>query len=130
MVFINDRTQYVHKNLTLNLVFSSKYKNNVGLWLKKLWIYICNGKWQIWHQILIELGIQVRCHQISHFAIRPNARLITNFGNFVFGFFHYFGCVIFFTLNFRFACLALLSKKVNKLLCNILVTTTTTQRSN
>ena len=33
-----------------------------------------------------------------------------------------FGRMIFFTLIFRFACLALLSKKVNKLLHNILVT--------
>ena len=40
-----------------------------------------------------------------------NARLITNFGDFIFYFFRYFGCVIFFTLNFRFACLALLNKK-------------------
>ena len=32
--------------------------------------------------------------------------------------------MIFFTLNFGFACLALLSKKVNKLLCNILLNTT------
>ena len=36
--------------------------------------------------------------------------------------FRRFCLVIFFTLNFPFACLALLSKKVNKLLCNILVT--------
>jgi len=34
---------------------------------------------------------------------------------------HHFGCVIFFALKFRFACLALLSKKVNKLLGNISV---------
>ena len=47
------------------------------------------------------------------------APLTTNFGNLFFGFFCHFGCVIFFTLNFRFACLALLSKKVNKLLRNI-----------
>ena len=38
-------------------------------------------------------------------------RLIINFGNFVFDFFHHFGCMIFFTLNFCFACIALLSKK-------------------
>ena len=38
-----------------------------------------------------------------------------------FCFIHHFGCVIFFTLNFRFVCLALLSKK-NILLRNILVT--------
>ena len=37
-------------------------------------------------------------------------------------FFRHFFCMIFFTLNFCFACLLLLSKKVNKLLCNILVT--------
>ena len=50
-----------------------------------------------------------------------SARLITNFGNFCFGFFVIL-VAYFFTLNFRFACLALLSKEVNKLLHNILVT--------
>ena len=30
-----------------------------------------------------------------------NARLITNFGDFIFDFFRHFGCEIFFTLNFR-----------------------------
>ena len=51
----------------------------------------------------------------SRNCVTFNARLITNFGNFVFGFFVILVCVIFFTLNFCSACLALLNKKVNKL---------------
>jgi hypothetical protein len=57
--------------------------------------------------------------QEANFALeRTSARLITNFGNFVFGFFVILVALIFFTLNFCFSCLSLLSKKVNKL-CNI-----------
>ena len=49
---------------------------------------------------------------LNRFVI--NARFITYFGNFVFLFFHHFGCVIFFMLNFLFAHLALQNAYIKK----------------